>query len=296
MEKITRLKALELLTAREQDYELMPVTSFGREGRGFVNGPQTLRDLYRQNQSDETFLVFGEERYSFRESYQKSVRIASILSTQYGVKKGDRVAISMRNYPEWVMSFAAITSMGAIAVAMNALWTSEEMQYGLADSGAKVLIADQERVDRVVSILSTLDIAVIAVRPRNPLLKEISDLSDLLDLSEEPQSGNIEGSIEDQEADLFQVDLDAFDKATILYTSGSTGHPKGAVSTHKNILTALMSWELDARASVMVAGGEPILPISETSSQLGALLAVPLFHATGLHAVLLASYLSLIHI
>jgi long-chain acyl-CoA synthetase len=103
----------------------------------------------------------------------RDVRLASALGaalvSRYGIAAGDRVAIAMRNYPEWVVAFAAITSIGAISVSLNAWWTSEELDYALRDSGSRLVIADAERVARIAPLLATLDLGVIAVRaPRCP--------------------------------------------------------------------------------------------------------------------------------
>jgi long-chain acyl-CoA synthetase len=195
------------------------------------------------------------------------------LIDEYGIEKGDRVAISMRNYPEWIMAFSAVTSIGGIAVAMNALWQPDEMAYGLQDSGTKVLFADQERLDRLASCREPLpDLSVLAVRTRQPLGERVRDLDEAL--------AGVPAT------DMPAVDVKPEDDATIIYTSGSTGHPKGAVSCHRNLITALLSWELDARAGALVQGIEFAVP----EQQPVTLLAVPLFHATGSHAVYLASY------
>ena len=192
---------------------------------------------------------------------------------QYGVRKGDRVAISMRNFPEWVLAFCAVTSIGGVAVAMNSLWQPDEMAYGLKDSGAKVLFADQERLDRLAQCQELpAELKVLAVRPARQLAPGIVDLEEAL-----AAIGTV---------DMPPVDLDPDDDATIIYTSGSTGHPKGAVSCHRNILTALLSWELDAKAGALVLGVEVPVPVTQPAT----LLAVPLFHATGSHAVFLASF------
>jgi long-chain acyl-CoA synthetase len=180
----------------------------------------------------------------------------------------------MRNYPEWIMAFTAVTSIGAIAVTLNALWSTEEIEYGLNHSGAKTLLADQERIDRVQSVYQSAGVRVIAVRPEKPLPEDIPVLEDLL------------SSI--ARCDMPEATVGPNDDATILFTSGSTGHPKGAVSCHRNIITALMSWELDQRSAMLVAGIEP----PKNDYQLATLLAVPLFHATGSHAVYLSSYRS----
>ena len=268
-----RLGAIAALTAPGMDYEIVPGEVWGRSCRMFKNTPPTLRDLYQSASSDETFLVFEEERYTFAETNDRVAQVANILVDRFGVQKGDRVAISMRNFPEWIFAFNAATSIGAIAVAMNSLWTSEEMAFGLKDSGAKVLFADQERLERLATIRENLDLDVITVRATNQPVNA-SALEELL-------AGAVSKTLPD-------IEIDPCDPATILYTSGSTGHPKGAVSCHRNIVNALLSWELDGKVGLALTGAEP----PQLDYQLAALLAVPLFHATGSHAVLLASYRS----
>ncbi|MDG1441654.1 MAG: class I adenylate-forming enzyme family protein [Pseudomonadales bacterium] len=272
MTNLTRLEAIAQLTAVGQDYELETIEMYGRTVRGFKNGPATLRQHYEAARSDETFLVYDQERYSFTEAHEKAGLLAAILQQEYGIEKGDRVAISMRNYPEWVLSFMAVTSMGAIAVAMNSLWTPDEMAFGLNDSGAKVLFADQERIDRIVSIMPELDLQIIAVRPTKALAENMTLIDDLVT----KYAGQT----------MPDVDVSPQDNATILYTSGSTGHPKGAVSCHQNIMTALLSWELDQHIALVINN----LTAPEAEYQASTLLAVPLFHATGLLAGLLSSY------
>ena len=269
----TRNDALALLTAPGQPFELQTLPINGRPLRVFTNAPTSLRELYLQTASDLPFLIYEDERLSFREAWQAAARIALVLAHGYGVSKGDRVAIAMRNYPEWILAFTAATSLGAIAVAMNAWWQPDEMAYGLTDSGAKVLLADQERLDRFAQCEPGITTRVIAVRPtrENPGIAVLSDLTAAVG-----------------EVPMPQVDIAPDDDATILYTSGSTGHPKGVVSTHRNVLSALLSWELDAQAAVLQSGIEPVPP----ATQPGTLMAVPLFHATGSHAAYLSSYRS----
>ncbi len=272
---LTRSEAIARLTAPGEPFELETVEQSGRQCRFFKNAPATLGDLFTDSRSDQTFVVYEDERYSFEEMYQRACDIASLLIEQYGIAKGDRVAISMRNYPEWIAVFMAATSIGAIAVALNALWQSEELEYGLIDSGAKVLFADQERLDRLADCSGDLAVHVIAVRPASrDLPSGVSDLSVLLS-GRGPQP-------------MPEVEVAPTDDATILYTSGSTGHPKGAVSCHRNIISALLSWELDAQAALLVSAE----PAPEPEHQIATLLAVPLFHATGSHAVYLNSYRS----
>ncbi len=269
---MTRDQALAALTAAGEPYELVEVEQYGDTCRAFLNAPTSLRELYDQARSDATFLVYEDERLSFEDVWRRAGRLASCLMEEHGVEKGDRVAISMRNYPEWVIAFEAVTAIGAIAVAMNALWQPEEMAFGLNDCGAKVLIADAERLERLSLCEPMPELAVIGVR------------TERLEATGAQSWQDIQARY--AEAEMPAVEVAAEDDATILYTSGSTGHPKGAVSCQRNILSALLSWELDARAAALVAGIE----LPEPDSQPATLMAVPLFHATGSHAVFLSSY------
>jgi len=264
--KQTRNDVIKLLTAKGMDYELSLQALYGRECRTFVNGPQTLRQLFSETRSDACFIVYEGERFTYEEAFVKASHIARLLIEKFGVEKGDRVAISMRNYPEWILAFMAITSIGAVAVAMNSLWTRDEMIYGLTDSGSKVLFADQERLALIVG--QGLDLELIGIRSE-------AGERDLESLLENQASG-----------EMPEVEVTPFDNATLMYTSGSTGHPKGAVACHRNIVTSLMSWELEVQISRALFNIEVPQPVNQAATLLG----VPLFHATGLLAALLLSY------
>ena len=266
-----RLRALAALTGPGEAYELRIQDVAGLSQPVFVNAPLTLRDLYTTTLSDETFLVYEDERLTYAQAYGEAGRFAHVLAHRYGVAKGDRVAISMRNYPEWILAFKAVTSLGAIAVAMNSLWRPEEMDYGLRDSGAKVLIADRDRLERFAQCSPGLGVRAIAVRCR-PSDPTIATLGALLEAV-----GDVA---------MPDVHVGPEDAATIIYTSGSTGHPKGVVSSHRNIISALLSWEVEGRAAVVTSGEEPPPPLYSPAT----LLAVPLFHVMGSHVVYLASY------
>jgi long-chain acyl-CoA synthetase len=258
------------LTGSGEAFELVPGKVFGRDCLRFKNAPATLRTLFAEARSEAPFIVYQDERMDFAETYAAAARVATVLVQDYGIEPGDRVAISMRNYPEWILSFMAVTSIGGIAVAMNALWRPDEMAFGLADSGAKVLIADQERLDRFAAIDSPLDVRVIAVRPEKTQHPNLADLvAAYADVTEMP----------DQQPG-------PEDDATLMYTSGSTGNPKGVASCHVNIVSALMSWELDQTTAIAMLDEPPPEPEHPPAT----LLAVPLFHATGSLAVYLASY------
>ncbi len=268
---MNRAEALAALTAPGETYELEVIETPRGPVRAFRNAPGSLRALFESTATDRPFLVYADERYTFRETYARAARTARLLVDGYGIGAGDRVAISMRNYPEWITAFMAVTSLGAIAVAMNALWQPEELEYGLTDSGARLLFADEERVARLRD--TTRDIAVVPVRTptAGPSLAERLAPID--------------------ECEMPAATIGADDPATIFYTSGSTGNPKGVVSTHRNVLSALLSWELDTFAAARVARGDEQPPVrTGRKIQDAALLAVPLFHVTGSHAVYLSSY------
>lgn len=277
---MSRADALARLTAAGEPYELVNRELFGRQIRAFANAPANLGELYKDACSDATFLVYEDERLSFSQTWQQASRLGQVLVESYGVKHGDRVAISMRNYPEWVLAFMAATSVGAVAVAMNSLWQPDEMAYGLTDSGSKVLLADADRLHRFAQYEAqageTLDIGLIGVRLGADCPPELVD-----------RVAHFAALIEQVGAcEMPTVAVAPEDNAIIFYTSGSTGHPKGVLSCHLNVLSALLSWELDVQAAGMVAGVTPPVP----DHQPAALLGVPLFHATGSHAVYLASY------
>lgn len=273
---MNRDEALALLTAPGGSYELQITTGVHGPLKVFATGSATLRELYADTISDQTFIVYEHERLTFAEAYAASAKIGHILINDLGVSHGDRVAISMRNYPEWMLAFAAITSIGAIAVAMNALWTAEEMEYGLTNSGTKVLFADQERLDRFSECPGSPDVKLVAVRPTRVI-------PGALDLATAMAALPV--------VDMPEVEVTPFDAATILYTSGSTGHPKGVVSSHRNIISALMSWEVDIASQVSVAEANGDAPAPTTPApQPSVLLAVPLFHVLGLHAVYLMCF------
>jgi long-chain acyl-CoA synthetase len=245
----------------------------GIEQTIFENVPPTLRDLFAgaRLQGDKTFLVYEDERWSFEQVMAEVDGLGAALVDRYGVQKGDRIAIGMRNYPEWVVAYAAIVSIGAVSVSLNAWWTEDELAYALQDSGTTVLIADEERVERSRIAAERLGIKTIGVRLGPDAAPPATDRWDDVVVAGTP---------------LPQVDLEPDDDATILYTSGTTGRPKGAVSTHRAVVQALFGFF--CRTSIeslrRPTGGEG------RGRPPAFILIVPLFHVTGNVAVMLSCF------
>ena len=169
---------------------------------------------------------------------QQVASLGSALADQHGVNKGDRVAIAMRNSPEWCISFMAITSIGAVAVPMNSWWQGDELAYGLRDCGASHIILDSSRYDRLAGHLPGSGLVVIGLENEGKSLPaDVDRLQSLL-----TTAGN---------AELPEVAIDPEDPAVILYTSGSTGRPRGVLSTQRNVLSALGSWLVAGTATAM---------------------------------------------
>ena len=136
------------LTAQGATFAMTEIEVRGTPMRVFDNAPATMRAIWdiAGLYGDRTYVVYEDERHTYAEIGAQVRSLAHLLRDVHGVGTGDRVAIAMRNYPEWVVAYWATISIGAAVVGMNAWWTSQEMAYGLSDSRPKVLIADDERL------------------------------------------------------------------------------------------------------------------------------------------------------
>jgi long-chain acyl-CoA synthetase len=272
---MTWQEATAALTAPGAPFEIVEADVRGRRQRVYKNAPPTLRALFdlARGRGDATFLVYENERWSFAETMRQVDALGAALVSRLGVRPGDRVAIAMRNYPEWVVAFAAITSIGAISVSLNAWWTTEELEYALADSGSRVVIADRERLARIEPLIGTLALRPLAVRMEGPLPAGARHWREVV-VPGEP---------------LPAVALEPEMDATILYTSGTTGHPKGAVSSHRAVTSALFAFACRTLVSGAMGVGGPKQASAHPTS---FILVVPLFHVTGCVAVMLSCFLA----
>jgi long-chain acyl-CoA synthetase len=262
------------VTAPGQMFELIDGEVRGVKMKVFKNSPPHLGLVFAnaRNHGDKPFLVYEGETWTFAKTMDYEDALASLLVNTYGVKKGDRVAVAMRNYPEWVMSFAAIISSGAINVSMNSWWTEDEMDFALEDSGATVLICDQQRYDIGAASCTKRGVKVLVVRSDKPLPAGVDKWEEVLPLGDKHPG----------------ADIHPDDDATILYTSGTTGRPKGAVSTHRAIISSIMAFS--ARNAVLAGAGVKMKDIDGPDLPPSFILIVPLFHVTGCVPVMLSCF------
>lgn len=251
----------------------------GHQSAVFVHAPPNIRALFQLAAArEDDFIVYEDETWTMPQLLELAGKIGHLLVNDYQVAKGDRVALAMRNYPEWIAAFVAITSVGAVAVPLNAWWQADEMAYAISDSGATVLFADEERLARMVNAdgdasAALETIRVLVVRGTGNASENIASLAEILP----------------EHATMPDVEIGPDDNITILYTSGTTGNPKGAVSTHQAVISALMCFA--ARAQVAALCDPPEAADVENPPAPVFMLCVPLFHVTGLVPVMLGSFI-----
>ncbi len=252
-------------------------TTFERDGvamPAFAMAPPTLAHYFAHfcnEHKDVPFLVDGDLRLTFGESYAAAMCVAESLATQHGIKKGDRVGIAARNSANWMIAYMGIAMAGGCVTLLNGFWSGDELAYGIRLAECELVLADAGRAARL----------------------EGTDHSAKLVMIEHsaPHEGlaNVWAAPADQASSVAMRmlgELTADDLATILYTSGSTGQSKGAYSDHRGVVAGVMSYvSQSAMAKVLLESqGE------DMSAQPCALVAVPLFHVTGEVPLFLQSY------
>ncbi|MQA96289.1 MAG: AMP-binding protein [Streptosporangiales bacterium] len=243
--------------------------------RTWKHAPGSIRDMLEISKfhGDKDFLIYEDERVTFERHYAIAATLAHRLVEDFGVAKGDRIALAMRNFPEWPAVFFAATAIGAVVVPLNAWWTAQELEFGLTDSGARLVFADGERADRLREVLPRLGIATVVVRPEGELPEGARTFTEVL--------GDVA-----TDAALPPAEVHADDDATIFYTSGTTGKPKGALGTHRNFCGNPLGLAYLTLSGAMRGGASMEQAAGAIGERRVTLLGVPLFHATGCHAVL----------
>ncbi len=267
---MTREDALAQLTGPGAPFEIGEVCVRGQPQRVYRRAPPSLRALFEATavHAARTALVYEDEQWSYAQLHARVAALARLLAGEYGVARGERVAIGMRNTPEWPLAFWATQCLGAVAVPLNAFWTGPELAHALADSGARVALVDGERPERLAPLLGQLrGLRCLAARARGALPAEVQRLEDAL------------ASLPADSA-LPAVEIEPDDDSTILYTSGTTGRPKGAVHSQRNHVHNVYNGAIRLALDALVRGPQPAPPGS--AAQIVALQTFPFFHIAGL--------------
>ena len=262
------------MTAPKQMFEIRETEVAGQVLKTWALAPPSLRELWLSTagHSDKDYMVYQDERWTYNEAHDEVARIAGWL-TANGVRQHDRVAIAMRNYPEWMLTYWALASIGAVSVGVNAWWVAEELRYGLEDSEVCMIICDRERLARFAEVRDQLPgVRAVAVRT-DDIPEWATPWAEVL------QAAPV----------IPEVTIDPEDDACIFYTSGTTGKPKGAQLTHRgcvnNVFSSLFATVSQMTAQGLIEGKEPSNPAEAGQQQPGAIIATPLFHVTANNAI-----------
>ncbi|ARN19234.1 class I adenylate-forming enzyme family protein [Piscinibacter gummiphilus] len=277
-------RAHELMTTPGSAFEIEERVIRGVPLRVWKNAPATMREVFLVGRSHgaATFLVYEDDRATF-EGFARATLVLAERLQQQGVAKGDRVAIAMRNVPEWPVAYFAALLVGAIATPLNAWGTGNELEFGLSDSGAKVAIVDAERWDRIephlpqCPALERVFVARVKGSVSNPIATPLTDVI-----------GPVNGWSDLPARPMPAVPLDPEDDATIFYTSGTTGRQKGALGTHRASISTVLASSFSAQRNFW-RKGEPVPKPEDRKFQRAVLLAIPFFHTTGCQAILCAA-------
>jgi acyl-CoA synthetase (AMP-forming)/AMP-acid ligase II len=255
------------LTGPGAPMEVGEIEVRGRTYPAIAAAPPSLAHYFAHfcaHHADATFLVAGEERLTFGQVYDQAGGVARSLVAQ-GIKRGDRVGVAMRNSPSWIALYMGVLMAGGIAVLFNGWWQSEEFASALAEVECSIVLADPPRGKRLAEIAG-LSARVVVIDDFKPLSEALSQVS--------------------SDAETALPELGPDDLATILFTSGSTGQCKGALSDHRAVLQGTLNYLTQALMMLGFATEDGNPPQGQPST----LLNVPLFHVTAEIPVLLQSF------
>ncbi|MEO2166665.1 MAG: class I adenylate-forming enzyme family protein, partial [bacterium] len=262
------------MTGPNGKFEIVETEIRGEKLREYKNALPSLRALWQASAAhgNKEYLVYRDERWTYERAHHEVAGVAQWLLDQ-GVERGDRVAIAMRNYPEWMLAYWGCTSLGVAAVGMNAWWTGPELAFGIQDSDPKVIIADAERLDRMTAHADVVG-GRILVGVRLP-----EDRAEVI-----PWARLVENS-----GPLPEASVDPDDDACIFYTSGTTGRPKGARLTHRgcvsNVTSMAFFGNVQAMALAAAKGADAATGNFTGGASPAALVTTPLFHVTANNCV-----------
>ena len=259
-------QALEQLTAPGAPFEVTRVDQAAGSVAAFKNAAPSLRDYLNggRQHGDKTLVQYPGQEWSYAAFFRAVDRLSHWLLNEHGIERGEPVAIAMRNRPEWLIAFVAIINSGALAVPLNSWGRAQELDQGLKDSDAKLVICDAQRLAFVRE--TDINIPALVVEPTEPDAAS-EDLAEILD-----QEGPVPGEL---------PAIDGSDPALLLFTSGTSGRPKGVLLTHSNCCQAVMNLEF-VGASTYLTNQEAMGRHLASPVPPKTLLAVPLFHVSGL--------------
>jgi long-chain acyl-CoA synthetase len=253
----------------------------GHELRVYKDRLPNLRsvgEIAAMRGDEQPFIVYGERRIGFSEFFGLANSVSAALRDRFGIGHGDRVAVLSANNPEWCLSFWGTVDIGAILVGLNGWWKTDEIIYGLQDSGSRVLVADRGRFERIADSLDDLpDLEVVFLVDADPS-----------EFGNDPRLHRFDELTGEPTATFPEVAIEEGDYAVIFYTSGTTGRPKGAISSHRNMIANLQNTIFNTVAVGMTA---PETATGPGGGQATALLTSPLFHVSGCHSSLVVGTL-----
>ncbi|KAI9031459.1 AMP-dependent synthetase and ligase [Hyaloraphidium curvatum] len=277
---MTSLEAQEFLTKKGAPFELELVDVRGEKLRCWKHTPQSARHMWQHSvkeYADREYIVYsrretGEEvRITYGEAGKLVGALANVLADKYGIKKGKHVALAMRNYPEWIITWWAVLSLGAVVVNVNCFLTPPEMEYCILDGESVLLIADGERAQLLGKLDTLAKIPMLVARPENYSIPRGDKFEALV--GEYVKKGKTE---------LPEVQLGLEDNACIFFTSGTTGKPKGALHTHRGVVGGTVAGKYGICVGLLKMGyGPEFFPkFNKEDPQSVCLVPTPLFHVT----------------
>lgn len=264
------------LTSTDARFELNSTCVRGVDYITFKGAPSSLSEMLKRarpthGDGADDYLVYGDERWSFDGFCDETNRMAHVLRDTFNIKPGDRVGLAMRNFPEMLFMMMAIPAAGGVVVFLNGWWTTDELDYALNDSGAKLVFADQQRFERLEPLAEKNALQLIAVRDAENISRQnYTNLRDAMAKTE-----------------WLETPMHTDDDFAVMYSSGTTGHPKGVVQTHRGAVSAVYSWWMTLLLGPLMV--EPEVLEAKIIRQPCVLIVTPLFHVTATHPMFLLS-------